>query len=133
MYRIDNWIKEGTGWIVELIESQYITISTFRPLSRSSYVKLPAELRSSKERLINIKNNDQKCFLWCHVRRINPVRAHPERISQTNKALVRDLKYDGLGFPDREKEFSKIETKNNIFFYAIDLHKDNTNTKCLLH
>ena len=40
LYRIDNWINEGSGWIVELIESQYI-ISTYRPLSDSSYVKLP--------------------------------------------------------------------------------------------
>ena len=43
LYRIDNWINEGSGWIVELIESQYINISTYRPLSGSSYVKLPAE------------------------------------------------------------------------------------------
>ena len=49
LYRIDNWINEGSGWIVELIESQYINISTYRPLSGSSYVKLPAELRSSKK------------------------------------------------------------------------------------
>ena len=60
--RIDNWINEGSGWVVEIIESQYINISTYRPLSGSSYVKLPAELRSPKEWLINIKNNDQKCF-----------------------------------------------------------------------
>ena len=26
LYRIDNWISEGSGWIVELIESQYINI-----------------------------------------------------------------------------------------------------------
>ena len=32
LYRIDNWINEGSGWIVELIESQYINISTYRPL-----------------------------------------------------------------------------------------------------
>ena len=25
--RNDNWINEGSGWIVELIESQYINIS----------------------------------------------------------------------------------------------------------
>ena len=43
LYRIDNWNNEGSGWIVELIESQYINISTYRPLSGSSYVKLPAE------------------------------------------------------------------------------------------
>ena len=49
LYRIDNWINEGSGWIVELIESQYINISTYRPLSRSSYVKQPAELRRPKK------------------------------------------------------------------------------------
>ena len=48
LYRIDNWVNEGSGQIVELIESQYINISTYRLLSGSSYVKLPAELRSSK-------------------------------------------------------------------------------------
>ena len=29
LYRIDNWINEGSGWIVELIESQYINVSTY--------------------------------------------------------------------------------------------------------
>ena len=32
LYRIDNWINERSGLIVELIESQYIKISTYRPL-----------------------------------------------------------------------------------------------------
>ena len=58
LYRIDNWINEGCGWIVELIESQYIDVSTCRPLLGSFFVKLPAELRSPKKGLINIKNND---------------------------------------------------------------------------
>ena len=49
LYRIDDWINEGSGWIVELIESQYIDISTYRSLSGSPYVKLPAELRIPKK------------------------------------------------------------------------------------
>ena len=49
LYRIDNWINEGSGWIVELIEFQYINVSTYRPLSGSSYVKLPAELEVQKK------------------------------------------------------------------------------------
>ena len=77
-------------------------------------MKLPAELRSSKKGLINIKNNDQKCFLWCHVRHINPVKIHPERITREDKKLANNLNYDGVGFPVREKDFSKIEKKNNI-------------------
>ena len=46
---IDNWIDEESGRIVELIESQYINISTYRLLSGTSYLKLPAELRKSKK------------------------------------------------------------------------------------
>ena len=34
---------------------------------------------------------------------------------QTNKDLANDLDYDGIEFPVREKDFSKIETKNNIY------------------
>ena len=40
---------------------------------------------------------------------------HPERITQKDKELVNNLVYDGVGFPVREKDFSKIETKNNIW------------------
>ena len=38
LYRFDNWINKGSGWIVESIESQYINILTYRPLSGSSHV-----------------------------------------------------------------------------------------------
>ena len=92
MDRIDNSINERSGWIVELIESEYINISTYRPLLGSSYIKLPAELSQKKE-LINIKNNYQKCFVWWHVRHINPVKTHPKRITRKDKELVNDLNY----------------------------------------
>ena len=62
LYRSGKWINEESAWIVELIDSQYINISTYRPLSGSSYIKLSAELRSSKKVLISIKNNDQNIF-----------------------------------------------------------------------
>ena len=48
--------------MIELSESQYINVSNYRPLSGSSYIKLPVELKNPKKGLINIKNNDQKCF-----------------------------------------------------------------------
>ena len=115
MYRIDNWINKGSGWIIELIESQYINVSTYRPLSGSSCIKLPAELKpQKKKRLINIKNNDQKCFLWYHVRHINTIEIHQERITQKDKKLVSDLDYDKIEFPVSKEDFSKIKTKNNI-------------------
>ena len=65
-----------------------------------------------------MKNNDQKCFLWCHVRHINSVKIHPERITQADKKFANNLNYDGVGFPVREKDFSKIDTKNNIYIHV---------------
>ena len=49
LYRIDSWINRGSGWIIELIESQYINISTCRPLVGSSYIDLPIELNIQKK------------------------------------------------------------------------------------
>ena len=46
---------------------------------------LPIELRSPRKGLINIKNKDEKCFLWCHVRHINLLNKHPERILKNDK------------------------------------------------
>ena len=51
LYMTDVWINNGSGWIIELIESQYINISTYRPLSGSSYMDLPVELRSPKKKI----------------------------------------------------------------------------------
>ena len=48
LYMTDIWINKGSGWKVESIDSQYINISTYRPLSGSFYVELPVELRSPR-------------------------------------------------------------------------------------
>ena len=56
----DNWINKGSGWIIEFIESQYINISTYRPLSGSSYIDFLVELKNPRKGIININNKDQK-------------------------------------------------------------------------
>ena len=61
-----------------------------------------------------MKNKDPKCFLWCHVRHINPSKKHPERILKNNKKVAKRLNYDGIEFWVEEKIFNKIEMKNNI-------------------
>ena len=49
-----------------------------------------------------------------HVRHINSVKIYPERITKNDDKLVNDLNYNDVGFPGQEKDFSKIEKKNNI-------------------
>ena len=66
-------------WIIESKSGEYVNISKYSPLIGSSFVELPSELKNSKKGLINIKNNDNKCLFWCHIRHLNLIKKHPER------------------------------------------------------
>ena len=55
LYRIDNWINEGSGWITKSIEVQYVNISIYSPLIGSTYIELPDKLKNLMKELISIK------------------------------------------------------------------------------
>ena len=106
---IDVRINNGSGWNVESIESQYINISTYRPLAENSYMDVPVELKSPRKELINIKNKDQKCFLWYHVRHINPSKEHPGRIKKADKKLLKNLIIMELSFQCNKKILARLK------------------------
>ena len=62
---IDKWVSEGSGWVIDRINSHYINVTTYTPLHGSSYI--PMELKNPKKGLINIRNKDDECFRWCHI------------------------------------------------------------------
>ena len=114
LYKIDNWINKGSGWIIESIDGEYVNISAYNPLTRSTYTELPNGLKNPMKGLINIKNNDNKSFLGCHIRHLNLVKTHPERITKKGKNMINDLDYEGIKFPVSKKDYCKIERQNNI-------------------
>ena len=109
LYRIDNWINEGPGWVNESIDAESVNISIYSPLSGNSYVELPRRLKNTVKGLINIKNNNNKCFLRCHIRHLNPLKRHPERITIADIKMVYDLDYDGIELFVSKKGYFKIE------------------------
>ena len=121
IYRLENWISHGSGWIVEEIISQFLNVSSYLPLSGSTYIKLPAELQHPTKGLINIKNDDNKCFLWCHVRHLNVVDKNLGRITKKDKKSVKGLNHSSVDFPASKKDYCKIELMNeiniNVFCY----------------
>ena len=64
--------------------------------------------------LIEIKSNDNKCFFWCHIRHLNPLKIHPERITKVDKKMINDLDYEGIKFPVSKNDYCRIERQNNI-------------------
>ena len=80
---IEIWISEGSGWTIDKLDSSnHVNIVIYQPLHGSSYIDLPDELKNSNKGLINIKNKDNECFRWCHVRHLNPQEKDPQRIKK---------------------------------------------------
>ena len=90
--------SEGLGWVIDRMDSHYINVTLYKPLNGSSYIELPTELRNPKKGLINIKNKDDECFRWCHIRHLNPQTEHPERIKKEDKKMINELNYEGIEF-----------------------------------
>ena len=112
---ICKWVSEGSRWAINHIDSHYINVTICKPLHGSSYIELPTELRNPKKGLINIKNKDDKCFRWCHIRHLNPQTDHPERIKKEDKRSIEGLNYELIEFPSsKKKHYNKVQKLNNI-------------------
>ena len=111
---ISQWISEGSGWTIQSVDSHYLNIVKYKPMNGSSYIQLPSELRNSAKGLINMKNEDNECFRWCHIRHLNPQEKYPQRIKKTDKQYVEKLDYLNIDFPVSVKHYNKIEKQNSI-------------------
>ena len=112
--KIVQWISEGSGWTIQSIENHYINIANYSPLKGSSYIELPQELQNSAKGLINLKNKDNECFRWCHIRHLNPQDKDSQRIKKTDKKYIGELDYSNIKFPVTVKQINIIEKQNNI-------------------
>ena len=109
-----QWISEGSGWTVESVDNHYLNTVKYEPMKGSSYIKLPEELRHHRKGLINMKNEDNECFRWCHIRHLNPQDKNPQRIKKSDKDYINKLDYSGIDFPVNIKQYNTIENKNEI-------------------
>ena len=124
--RIAQWLSEGSGWTIESIDNHYINLTKYKPIKGSSYLELPNELRNSLKGLINIKNKDNECFRWCHIRHLNlQNKDHPERITKKDKQYINQLDYTDIEFPVSQKQYNKIEKQNNININVLDMRISN--------
>ena len=51
LYRIDNWINQGSRWIVESIERFYLNVNSYSSSIGSTYIELTDELKKFKKRI----------------------------------------------------------------------------------
>ena len=108
--KISIFQRNGSGWYFKEVSSLEIHIVDYKPIKGSSYIPLPNFL-IRKKAIINMKNKDNKCFLWSVLRYPHPIENHEERLTDIRK-YENDLNFKGIDFPVKLKDITQIENQN---------------------
>ena len=109
-----NFERDGSGWSIDRILKLEVNSIEYIPLEGSSYIQLPAKIRKKKA-VLNIQNNDQKCFIWSILGSLHPVagRDNAKRVSQYVQ-YEKELQTDTLDFPTPLSQIPRFEKNNKI-------------------
>ena len=110
--KIEQYQKNGSAWVFSHFLTMDTGIVSYDPLRASSFIPLPSEL-VAKKALTNVKNNDNRCFLWSVLASLHPVHSNANRVSKY-KRHVRTLNLTGLTFPMKLRDIGKFEAMNSI-------------------
>ena len=103
---------EGSGWVFLEVKNLTLHTNIWDPIKASSYIDLPDELKNKKA-IINMKNkNNDKCFLWCVLRALNPKDRDAERIDKDLKSKEDTLNMEGIAYPVELKNIKRFEKQN---------------------
>ena len=116
---------EGSGWVFLEVENLTLHTDIWDPIKASSYIDLPKELKN-KNAIINMKNEDNdKCFLWCVLRALNPKDKNAERIDKDLKSKEDTLNMEGIAYPVSLKDINRFEKQNlDISISVLGYSKD---------
>ena len=107
---IENYQETGSAWYFKEVEKLEIHTVEYNPTKGSSYIPLPGWI-SNKKAIVNLKNKDEKCFLWCILRYLYPRDRDEEQLTGLKKYEF-SLKTKGITFPMKLKDITKFEKLN---------------------
>jgi len=108
----DNMQRRGSGWYISKTHCLYMERAKYKPLKGSSFIDLPPKIKNKKA-IINVKNNDEKCFMWAVLSALHPVNEHSYRVTKY-KTFENELDFSGINFPVALNDIEKFEKLNNI-------------------
>ena len=118
--RIETYIVDGSGWVYEVSEEVNIEMPIFVPLAASSHLLLPKGIPKRNNGIINIKNEDNRCFERCILEDLYPAPYHRERPQNQNPYLD-ELNFKGIQFPVKADNdtMEKFEKQNPFISVSI--------------
>ena len=123
---LDEFVARGSGWTLVSVDYLELRINKYNPLRGSSYIDLPREIKVKKA-VVNVKNRDDKCFVWSILSALHPVdsRDHAYRTSKY-QPYESELNMKGIMFPVALSDITKFEQLNaisvNVYGYQGDVY-----------
>ena len=115
---------EGSGWQFLKVIKLVLHTTKWEPLYGSSYIPLDPYL-ANKKALINMQNEDDKCFMWSVLRALYPKDNHPERIDKDLKSKQDSINMDGICYPVNFRAIDRFEHLNpNISISVLGYNKE---------
>ena len=108
--KISIYQQNGSGWYFKEVLHLEIHTVVYKPMRGSSYIPLPDWIMRKKS-IVNIRNTDEKCFLWCVLRHIHPREKNDIRLTDL-KQYENKLNTKGINFPVKLRDISKFESLN---------------------
>ena len=93
-----------------VIKLELHTVS-YKPLKGETYMPLPQEL-ADKKAIINMKNKDNKCFLWCVLRALNQSKNNSLGLDEELMGKENTLNMEAIDYPVSLKDLNKFEKQN---------------------
>jgi len=109
-----NFERDGSGWSIDKILKLEISTAQYKPIEGSSYIPLPPKILKKKA-VLNIQNEDQKCFMWSVLAALHPVSRsdNPHRV-KSYSVHSKELNFSGLQFPLPLSQIETFEKQNGI-------------------
>ena len=119
--RMTLFAQAGSGWTLEENNALVLEMVDYQPIGASSYIELPKDVYDTKS-MVNIKNKDQKCFMWSVLAALHPVNHNPQRVNHY-EPFEDELNVNGIDFPmtvDQIVKFEKLNPGISITVLGID-------------
>ncbi|GBM68057.1 hypothetical protein AVEN_66733-2-1, partial [Araneus ventricosus] len=110
---VDEFIRRGSGWILDKIVHFELCVAKYQPLRASSYIILPKKLVDKKV-VLNIQNEDQKCLVWCLIAHKLNILAHDSFRVSHYTPHEQEIKLDGVECPVPLNIIPIVERLNNL-------------------
>jgi len=125
---MDEFYARGSNWALKRIKGLELRINKYVPLRGSAYMKLP-EFIKRKKAIINVKNTDDKCFLWSILSALHPIKNNAELTSSYKQYIHQfDEALKGFEFPFELKNIPKFEVKSGV---SINIYSYDEEKRCI--